>query len=90
MGAEEITIGATVIHAIEDETSSSNALARAATNNERTLVVKFPSDAFAGALKSGMTVTARDQAWQISGDQDSVKRGKVAITLTLVEPERRD
>ena len=62
LGAEEITIGSTKIQASEDETASSNALGRAATNNERTLAVKFPSDAYSGALKSGMKVMARGQA----------------------------
>lgn len=91
MGSEEITIGATKIQAIEDETESSNALAIAATDNERTLVVKFPADAYTGALKSGMTVLARDQTWQISADQgSSIRKGQIAITLVLVEPERRN
>lgn len=90
MGSEEITIGSTKIQAIEDETASSNALAIAATNNERTLVVKFPADAYSGALKSGMTVNARGEDWQISSDPDSVRKGQVAITIVLVEPERRN
>lgn len=90
MGAEEITIGSTKIQAVEDETASSNALAIAATDNERTLVVKFPADAYNGALKSGMTVLAREETWQISSEPDSIRKGKVAITLVLVEPERRN
>jgi hypothetical protein len=90
MGAEEITIGSTKIQAVEDETASSNALATAATNNERNLIVKFPADAYAGTLKSGMTVLARSQTWQISSDPDSIRKGKVAITIVLVEPERRN
>jgi hypothetical protein len=90
LGSEEITIGATAIQAIEDETASSNALATAATNNERTLVVKFPADAYTAVLKSGMTVLARSQTWQISSDPDSVRKGQVAITIVLVEPERRN
>ncbi len=90
MGSEEITIGATSIQAVEDETTSSNALAIAALNNERTLIVKFPSSAYTGALKSGMTVLARSQTWQISCDPDSIRKGQVATTLVLIEPERRD
>jgi hypothetical protein len=90
MGSEEITIGSTKIQAIEDETASSNALAIAATDNERTLVVKFPADAYTGALKSGMTVLARSETWQISSDPDSIRKGKIAITIVLVEPERRN
>jgi hypothetical protein len=89
MGSEEIIIGSTKIQAVEDETGLSNALAIAATDNERTLVVKFPADAYTGALKSGTTVLARSESWQISSDPDSIKKGRIAITLVLVEPERR-
>lgn len=89
MGSEEIIIDGFKIQAIEDETSSSNALGKAATNNERMLVVKFPAAAFAGALKSGMVVTARGQNWQISSDSDSIRKGQIATTLVLVEPEKR-
>lgn len=90
MGAEEITIGSTKIQAVEDETASSNALGIGATNNERMLVVKFPADSYVGYLKSGMTVLAREQTWQISSDPDSIRKGRVAITLVLIEPERRN
>jgi len=90
MGSEEITIGSTKIQAIKDETASSNALGKAATNNERMLIVKFPADAFTGTLKSGMMVTARSQIWQISSEPDSIRKGQVATTLVLIEPERRN
>jgi len=90
MGSETIVIGSTSIQAIEDETGSSNALGTAANNNERTLVVKFAADAYTGALKSGMTVTARGQSWQISSEPDSIRKGQIATTLVLVEPERRN
>lgn len=79
-----------MILAVEDETTLHNPLGTAATNNERTLVVKFPADAYTSPLKSGMAVTARDQAWQISSDPDSIRKGRIAITLTLIEPERRN
>jgi len=90
MGSETILIGATEVQAIEDEIASSNALGMAATNNERTLVVKFPASAYTGALKSGMIVTAREQTWQISGEMDSIRKGQIATTLVLIEPERRN
>lgn len=90
MGSEEITIGSTKIQAIEDETESSNALGIAATDNERTLVVKFPADAYTGELKSGMTVLARSESWQISSEPNSIRKGRIAITIVLVEPERRN
>lgn len=89
LGAEEIMIGSTRIQAIADETASSNALAMAATNNERTLTVKFAADAYTAALKSGMVVSARGENWQISSDPDSIRKGQAAITIVLVEPERR-
>jgi 5-keto 4-deoxyuronate isomerase len=91
MGSEEITIGSTKIQAIEDETASSNPLGIAATDNRRTLVVKFPADAYSAAsLKSGMTVLARGESWQIASDDDSIRTGQIATTITLIEPERRD
>lgn len=90
MGSEEIVISGVKIQAIEDEVASSNPLGIAATNNERTLVVKFPADAYTGALKSGMTVTARSQSWQISSEPDSIRKGQIATTITLIEPERRN
>jgi hypothetical protein len=89
MGAEQITIGSTKIWAIIDETSSSNALGIGAKNNERNIVVKFAADAYTGTIKSGTTVTARSQQWQVSAEPDSIRKGPVAITLSLVEPERR-
>ena len=90
LGSETITIGGTAISAVIDETASSNALGTAATNNERTLVVKFAADAYSGTLKSGTSVTARAQSWQISGEMDSIRKGQIATTLVLVEPERRN
>lgn len=89
MGSEEITIGSTIIQAIEDETGSSNALGKSATNSERTLIVKFVTGAYTGVLKSGTKVQARDQNWQISADPDSIRKGQIATTIVLVEPERR-
>lgn len=89
LGTEEIFIGSTKVNAVIDETTSSNALGIGATNNERTMVAKFPSGSFTGTLKSGMTVTARGQSWQISAEMDSIHNGYAAKTITLVEPERR-
>lgn len=90
LGAEEIIIGSSRIMAIIDETQSSNALARAATNNERSVTAKFAADAATPPLKSGVRVTARAQEWQISADSGAIKKGRVSITIDLVEPERRD
>ena len=90
MGSEEIIIAGKKIQTIEDQTESSNALGLAANNNERTLVVSFPADAFTGTLKSGTAVTARGQSWQISSESGSIRKGQIATTITLVEPERRD
>ena len=89
LGAETITIGGTSISAIINETESSNELGRGANKDERTLVVQFAADAYTGSTKSGVTVTARGQTWQISADSPSIRKGQVATTLTLVEPERR-
>lgn len=90
IGSEEITIAGVKIQAVIDETTSSNALGIGATNNERTMVVKFPPASYTGTLKSGKAVIARGQTWQIAGDPDSIRKGQAAITLTLIEPERRD
>jgi len=90
LGAETIVIGGQSISAVEDETTSSNALGTGAANNERNLVVKFPADAYTGTLKSGTAVTARGQTWQISSEPDAIRKGQIATTLILVEPERRD
>ena len=89
LGAETITIGGTSISAVIDETGSSNELGRGANKDERTLIVKFATDAYTGTMKSGTAVTARSQAWQISAEPESIRKGQVATTLTLVEPERR-
>ncbi len=89
MGAEWIVIAGTRIQTIQDETTSSNPLEIAATNDERTLIVKFPADAFTGSLVSGMAVEARGLQWQIDAGLDSIRKGQIATTLTLVEPERR-
>jgi len=87
MGSEPIVISGVTIQAIEDETASSNALGTAAANNERMLVVKFPADAFTGPLKSGIAVAARAQSWQISAEPDSIRKGQIATTITLIEKE---
>jgi hypothetical protein len=89
MGAEEITIGNMKILAIQDETASSNSLGTGAKNNERNLTVKFAADAYTLPIKSGQRVTARGQQWQVSAEPESIRKGPVAITLELVEPERR-
>ena len=89
MGAETITIAGTSISAIEDETGSSNELGRGANKDERTLVVKFAADAYTGTMKSGTPVTARGLSWQISAEPESIRKGQIATTLVLVEPERR-
>lgn len=89
-GNEEITIGTTKINAIINEGESSNALGIAATNNERSLSVQFPIDSYSGALKSGMTVSARGESWQISGDPGSVSKDMATVLIRLVEPERRN
>ena len=89
MGAETISIGGTSIKAIINEMESSNALGRAASKDERTLVVQFASDAYSGSTRSGVMVTARGYTWQISSESPSIRDGQVAKTLTLVEPERR-
>lgn len=90
LGSETITIAGRSIQAIEDETQSSNSLGIAASDNERMLVVKFAADAYPGAIKSGMAVQARGQSWQVSSDPDAIRRGQIATTLTLIEPERRN
>lgn len=89
LGAETITIGGVTFSAVIDETASSNELGRGANKDERTLIVKFAADAYSGTMKSGTAVTARSQSWQISAEPDAIRKGQVATTLTLVEPERR-
>lgn len=86
---ESITIGGSTFGAIIDETASRNELGKGASLNERTLVVQFPADSYTGALKSGQFVTARGLQWQIdANDPGAVRRGQIATTLVLVEPER--
>lgn len=87
---EEIIIGGVKVMAILDETRSDNQLGTAAMNNRRTLVVQFQTADYSAKIKSGAVVTARAQKWQVSSDPDSIKKGQVATTLTLIEPERRD
>lgn len=88
---EEVRIGnAPVFLATADETTSSNALGVGAMKGERNLRIQFPTDFYRGELKSGMSVSARGQDWQISADDDSISRGAVATTIQLVEPERRE
>lgn len=89
-GNEEITIGSTKIKAILNEAESSNALGIAATNNERSLSAQFPVSAYPGALKSGMTVSARGETWQISSDPGSVRKDLATVLIRLIEPERRN
>ena len=89
LGAETIIIAGKSIQAVEDETHHSNSLGIAAVDSERMLVVKFPADAFRGAITSGMAVTARGQSWQVSSDPDAIRKGQIATTLILIEPERR-
>ena len=86
--AESVTIGGVDIQAVIDTNNSSNSLGLGAVDNERTLVVQFPAD-FTGELKSGMIAVARGEKWQISSEAGSIQRGQAAITVTLVEPERR-
>lgn len=87
--AETITIGATNISAVINEVESSNMLGGGAKRTERSLTVQFAADAYASALRSGQAVTARGQTWQISAEPGAIRKGIAAITLLLVEPERR-
>lgn len=87
--AETITIGSTDISAIIDETTHANPLGVGTKNKERTLTVQFLASAYTDPLTSGQSVTARGETWQISAEDGAISEGQIAITLVLVEPERR-
>jgi hypothetical protein len=87
--AETVTIGSESFLAIIDEKTSARPLGVGAQKDERTLVIQFVAGAFTGALSSGQEVTARGEAWQISAEPDGIRTGQAAVTITLVEPDRR-
>ena len=88
-GSETVTIGSESVQAIIDETERSNPLTAGAKSEERTLVIQFPSSSYARQIRSGDRVHARGKDWKVSPEDGSVRKGQIATTLTLVEPERR-
>lgn len=89
-GAETITIAGQDVQAIIDETISSNAAGRGTKDNRRALVVKIPGGLVSGKVRSGDAVKARGEDWHVGADEDSIRHGQAALTITLVEPGRRE
>lgn len=87
--AETVTIGGTDISAIIDEKQHANPLGAGAKKAERTLTVQFAASAYTDPLTSGQSVDARGETWQISAEDGAIRKGQIATTLILVEPERR-
>lgn len=86
---ETITIAGTDVLAVISETESSKELGQGPKKEERSLTAQFSLADYSTAIKSGQTVTARGQTWQVSSEPGSVRRGAAAVTIVLVEPERR-
>lgn len=86
---ETIVIGGTSVAAVIDMKEAGEMLSTGAKAAERTLVVVYSVADYSGAVRSGTSVTARGETWQVSPEPGSIRRGQAAVTLTLVEPERR-
>lgn len=87
---EDIIISGSTFPAILNETSMGSELGTGAMNTERTLTAQFPSSSFLAKLKSGMTVHARGEKWQISSDGGAIQKDRASTIIVLVEPERRE
>lgn len=86
---ETIVIDGTNVTAVIDVTEAGDMLSTGAKATERTLVVQYSLADYSSAVRSGTSVTARGETWQVAPEPGSVRRGQAAVTLTLVEPERR-
>ena len=86
---ETIVIGGDNVTAVISENEIAGALDAGAKKVERTLTVQFAADAYTDTIKSGESITARGETWKVSSEPGSIRRGAAAVTLTLVEPERR-
>lgn len=88
--SETIVIAGTNVPAVINETDLSNSLGAGAKKTERTLVAVFSLADYDASIRSGQSITARGQTWQVATEPGSIRRGQVAVTLVLVEPERRN
>jgi hypothetical protein len=89
LDGETITIGGTDVSAVIDATEVGDMLGSGAKATQRTLVVQYSIADYSAAVRSGESVTARGETWQVAAEDGGVRRGQAAVTLTLVEPERR-
>lgn len=87
---EPIVIGGETIKAVIDTLDLGIALGVGAKIEERSLRVQFSTADYNATIRSGDTITARGETWQVSSDPTAILRGQAAITLMLVEPERRN
>lgn len=86
---ETIVIDGNSVSAVIDMKEVGDLLSTGAKATERTLVVVYSVADYSGAVRSGTSVTARGETWQVAPEPGSIRRGQAAVTLTLVEPERR-
>ena len=87
--SETISIGGESVPAVIDVLDLGVALGVGAKTEERSLRVVFSPEDYDEVIRSGETVTARGESWQVGSDPGSIQRGQAAITILLVEPERR-
>ena len=87
---ESIVIGGETIKAVIDTLDLGIALGVGAKTEERNLRVQFSTADYNSSIRSGDTITARGATWQVSSEPSAIQRGQAAITLILVEPERRN
>lgn len=86
---ETITIGGSNIIAVISETESANSLGTGPKKTERSITAQFSRADYGATIKSGAVVTARGETWRVSSDPGAIRRGAAAVTLVLIEPERR-
>jgi hypothetical protein len=89
LDGETITIDGTDFTAVIDQVEVGDMLSTGAKATQRTLIAQYSRADYDPVVRSGTTVTARGESWQVSAEDGGVKRGIAAVTLTLVEPERR-
>lgn len=83
--AEDVAIAGITRKGVIDDVGMEMSINEGGDDNQRSLRITFPGNAYPTTPKSGKRLTCRGKTWQIT----QVTDGPACLMIEVVEPERR-